>query len=58
MKLIKYRDAQDRYYRYFWISSKEQILSPDFSSPEEAEEWLALKKDELKGQLKGIGIPT
>ena len=51
MKLIRYKDIQDKYYIYFWISSDEQILSPDFRSPEEAEEWLTLKKEKFKSQI-------
>ena len=58
MKLIKYRDSRDRTYRWFWIGTKEQILSPDFASQEAAEEWMQMKKEEMFGQLKGIGRPT
>lgn len=53
-----YREPREQQFRYFWIGSKEQILSPDFRSIQEAEEWMEAKKEEFKGQLTGIGRPT
>lgn len=58
MKLVMYREPREQQFRYFWIGSKEQILSPDFRSIQEAEEWMEAKKEEFKGQLTGIGRPT
>ena len=58
MKLIRYKDNQDDEYLFFWVSSKEQVLSPYFTSQQEAEIWLAKKKEDMKRQLKGIGIPV
>lgn len=41
MKLIKYRDYRDKDYSWFWVTDDklESVLSPTFSSKEEATKW-------------------
>ena len=39
-KLIRYRDNQSWNYIWFWATHDDKRLSPEFNSPEEAENWM------------------
>lgn len=40
MDLIKYRDSELGQYLFYWIDSKNVIVSPNFPSKESAYEWI------------------
>lgn len=50
LKLIKYRDSQDRDYVWFFVNSDNVRISEEFKSEEQAQDWLdyiaALKRIE------------
>jgi hypothetical protein len=40
LSLIKYRDAGMSTYTYFWVNTKNQVVSPYFDSDVEAQVWI------------------